>query len=98
MLVVIDEHGLVLCRRRLQEFIHKHGWRDKMGHVFWGGLKDFSDGSLGASTALFHQPYEGTRDTFGVAVHDFGWLGQQVRDGHDLSMQVSFSFTKQPGI
>ena len=34
------------------------GTSDKTGHVFWGGLKEFADGSLGSSTALFHEPYE----------------------------------------
>ena len=34
-----------------------HGLSDKTGHVFWGGLKEFADGSLGSSTALFEEPY-----------------------------------------
>ena len=34
-----------------------HGLSDRTGHVFWGGLKEFADGSLGSSTALFKEPY-----------------------------------------
>lgn len=78
-----------IVRKALRSFIDTHGWRDASNRVFWGGLKDFSDGSLGASTALMHQPYEGGSTTCGMAVHDFGDLGQMVKEGHELGMQAS---------
>lgn len=31
------------------------------GMLQWGGVKDFADGSLGAHTALMHEPYSGVR-------------------------------------
>lgn len=34
-----------------------NGFEEATSHVFWGGLKEFADGSLGSSTALFHEPY-----------------------------------------
>jgi predicted amidohydrolase YtcJ len=40
------------------EYVKVNGGADPTSHVFWGGLKEFADGSLGSSTALFHQPYE----------------------------------------
>ena len=64
--------------------------------VFWGGLKDFSDGSLGASTALMHQPYERDSSTCGMAVHDFSNLGQMVKEGHELGMQASHTVILPP--
>ncbi|NDJ86312.1 MAG: amidohydrolase [Chloroflexi bacterium] len=35
-----------------------------------GGLKIFADGALGPQTALMIEPYEGTRDQYGIAVTD----------------------------
>ncbi|KAK9832465.1 hypothetical protein WJX74_011007 [Apatococcus lobatus] len=76
-------------RKELRKFIDDHGWRDPSGRVFWGGLKDFSDGSLGASTALMHQPYMQDSSTCGMAVHDFAKLEQMVMEGNELGMQVA---------
>ena len=46
-------------RRRLAERIAHLGTSHLSGRLFWGGVKDFVDGSLGSRTALFHDPYAG---------------------------------------
>lgn len=35
-----------------------YGTHEPSGHLYWGGLKEFADGSIGSSTALFQEPYE----------------------------------------
>ena len=79
-------------RQQLRKFVDQHGWGDRSGRVHWGGLKDFSDGSLGSSTALMHQPYAQDSTSFGLAVQDFGLLGRSILEGHDLGLQVSLSW------
>lgn len=38
----------------------KHlGTAHQGGRLFWGGVKEFADGSLGSRTALMHEPYAG---------------------------------------
>jgi predicted amidohydrolase YtcJ len=43
--------------RRMAERVRQLGAAHPGGMLFWGGVKEFADGSLGARTALLHQPY-----------------------------------------
>lgn len=47
----------MLDRNRTAGYIASNGKSEETGHVFWGGVKEFADGSLGARTALFFEPY-----------------------------------------
>ncbi|KXZ47869.1 hypothetical protein GPECTOR_32g482 [Gonium pectorale] len=43
--------------QRLKQWQLAHGWAHPSGRLFWGGVKEFADGSLGSRTALMWQPY-----------------------------------------
>ncbi|PNH12482.1 putative amidohydrolase ytcJ, partial [Tetrabaena socialis] len=43
--------------RRLAAWVAAHGRAHPGGRLFWGGLKEFADGSLGSRTALLWEPY-----------------------------------------
>ncbi|EFJ44615.1 hypothetical protein VOLCADRAFT_94988 [Volvox carteri f. nagariensis] len=43
--------------RRLSSWVAVHGRAHPGGRLFWGGLKEFADGSLGSRTALMWKPY-----------------------------------------
>ena len=46
------------CRRRLAAWVIAHGSRvHPSGRLWWGGVKEFADGSLGSHTALMWEPY-----------------------------------------
>jgi predicted amidohydrolase YtcJ len=51
---------------------------EREGRVRLGGLKLFTDGTLGSRTALLSEPYEGTGD-FGIAIHGDAELAELVR-------------------
>ncbi|XP_047321948.1 protein LONG AFTER FAR-RED 3 [Impatiens glandulifera] len=42
--------------------------------IYLGGVKAFSDGSLGSNSALFHEPYLNEPQNYGLQVRDFGEL------------------------
>lgn len=44
-------------RSRLAALVAADGYVHPSGRLFWGGVKEFADGSLGSCTALMHQPY-----------------------------------------
>jgi len=50
--------------RRMADFVREHGRGDDW--VRWGAIKCVSDGSLGARTARFHDPYDDAPDQRGV--------------------------------
>jgi predicted amidohydrolase YtcJ len=56
-----------------------------------GGLKGFSDGSLGSSTAWFNQPYLDQPDTRGLSMESLtnGQMKQQVREASDAGLQIA---------
>ena len=47
----------VLPRSRVAARIAAEGYAHASGRLFWGGVKEFVDGSLGSCTALMHEPY-----------------------------------------
>lgn len=53
---------------RLDSFVQKNGRGDDM--LKWGGLKGYVDGSLGSTTAWFHQPYLDDPKSTGLTITD----------------------------
>lgn len=52
-----------LCRKQLAAMVEMLGWSHPGGHLSWGTVKGFSDGSLGSRTALMYEPYLDTSTT-----------------------------------
>lgn len=61
---------------RLDSFVQKNGRGDDV--VKWGGLKGFVDGSLGSTTAWFHQPYLDDPGSRGLYITDTTLLRKWV--------------------
>ena len=61
---------------RMDSFVQKNGKGDDMLH--WGGLKGYVDGSLGSTTAWFHQPYLDDPGTNGLFITDTSLLRKWV--------------------
>ena len=72
--------------QRLSAFMQEHGRGD--AHLRWGGVKGFVDGSLGSTTAWFHQPYRDAPGTAGLMVTDTGELRAQIRSADAAGLQV----------
>ncbi|NBO49392.1 MAG: amidohydrolase [Chitinophagia bacterium] len=53
---------------RLDSFVQKNGLGDDL--LKWGGLKGYVDGSLGSTTAWFHQPYLDDPKSTGLTITD----------------------------
>jgi predicted amidohydrolase YtcJ len=53
---------------RLDSFVQKKGRGDDL--LKWGGLKGYVDGSLGSTTAWFHQPYLDDPKSTGLTITD----------------------------
>ena len=61
---------------RLDSFVQKNGRGDDV--VKWGGLKGYVDGSLGSTTAWFHQPYLDDPGSRGLYITDTTLLRKWV--------------------
>lgn len=61
---------------RMDSFVQKNGRGDDLLH--WGGLKGYVDGSLGSTTAWFHQPYLDDPGTNGLFITDTALLRKWV--------------------
>ena len=61
---------------RMDSFVQKNGRGDDVLH--WGGLKGYVDGSLGSTTAWFHQPYLDDPRTSGLFITDTALLRKWV--------------------
>ena len=44
-------------RSRVAAHVAANGYAHPSGRLFWGGVKEFADGSLGSCTALMREPY-----------------------------------------
>lgn len=75
-------------RRRLAERVRHLGWADPGGMLFWGGVKDFADGSLGSRTALFHAPYADAPAAAGARAIELPRLRQLVAEADAVGLQV----------
>ena len=70
---------------RLSELVAEEGWGDS--RLWWGGVKAFVDGSLGSSTAWFHEPYADDPTTAGLTVTDLTVLEAQILAADEAGLQ-----------
>ena len=73
-------------RERMVEYLRENGRGDH--RLFWGGVKAFVDGSLGSTTAWFHDPYEDEPETAGLLVTDTANLRTAILESDALELQV----------
>ena len=73
--------------QRLDSFIRKNGRGDDMLH--WGGLKGFTDGSLGSTTAWFYEPYLDEPQTSGLILTDSALLRSWILGADAAGLQVA---------
>ena len=76
-----------------RERLAKTGVRAAFGEAMLriGGLKGFSDGSLGSSTAWFFDPYEGSSENVGLPADEMfpeGAMLERVREADRAGLQV----------
>jgi predicted amidohydrolase YtcJ len=71
---------------RLAEFIARNGRGDD--RLAWGAVKGFVDGSLGATTAWFYQPYDDAPGTSGLTVTDTIDLQREILSADSAGLQV----------
>jgi predicted amidohydrolase YtcJ len=71
---------------RMEQFVKENG-RGNDWHR-WGGLKGFVDGSLGSTTAWFHDPYEDEPETNGLMVTDTSDLRSWIESGDAVGLHV----------
>ncbi|NJD10227.1 MAG: amidohydrolase family protein [Gemmatimonadetes bacterium] len=72
--------------KQLAAFVKEHGRGDD--RLRWGGVKGFVDGSLGSTTAWFHQPYQDAPETSGLMVTDTAELRAQIQAADAAGLQV----------
>ena len=65
-----------------------NGTRHPVRRLHWGGLKGFVDGSLGARTALLHEPYEDAPGYRGLHATDPARLAAYLAGAHAMGLQV----------
>ena len=61
------------------------------GHLHWGGLKAFADGSLGSRTALMKEPYADDPTTSGIRLTRYPQLAALVQEADAAGLQVFHS-------
>jgi predicted amidohydrolase YtcJ len=71
---------------RLRDYVAEHGRGD--GWLWWGGLKAFVDGSLGSTTAWFHEPYEDEPETAGFMTTDSAALRSWIEEADAAGLHV----------
>ena len=72
---------------RLDSFVQKNGRGDDM--LKWGGLKGYVDGSLGSTTAWFHQPYLDDPKSVGLTITDTTDLRNWVKGADKAGLHVA---------
>jgi predicted amidohydrolase YtcJ len=73
--------------QQLDSFVQKNGKGDDMVH--WGGLKGYVDGSLGSTTAWFHQPYLDDPHSHGLSITDTADLRKWVLGADKAGLHVA---------
>src|SRR5439155_11727635 len=70
---------------------HRHGITSTFGDDLLriGACKLFSDGSLGAQTALLSQPYSDKTETRGIRIHDPEDLKRKAADAQAKGFQLA---------
>lgn len=76
------------CRPRLEQLVKARGRGHPGGHLHWGGLKAFADGSLGSHTALMKEPYTDDPSTNGIRLKPYLELEQLVQTADATGLQV----------
>lgn len=71
---------------RLKDDVARNGTGDD--RLRWGGLKGFVDGSLGSTTAWFHEPYVDAPTTSGFTVTDTAALGRWITGADAAGLHV----------
>ncbi len=64
----------------------------------FGGVKLFSDGTLGSQTALMFEPYEASKDNFGIEVTSQAELTQMVEKASRAGMGVAIHSIGDKGV
>lgn len=64
----------------------------------FGGVKLFSDGTLGSQTALMFEPYEGSKDNFGIEVTTQEELAQMVEKASRAGISVAIHSIGDKGV
>ena len=72
---------------RLRDFVAQHGRGDD--RLRWGGLKGFVDGSLGSTTAWFHQPYDDAPSHTGLIVTDTADLRRWITGADAAGLHIA---------
>ncbi|KAJ1287093.1 hypothetical protein BS78_03G403900 [Paspalum vaginatum] len=72
----------------ISDLIDENG-RSLSQWIHLGGVKAFLDGSLGSSSALFHEPYEGDPGNYGLQVTDMGTLLNRTLESDKSGLQVA---------
>ncbi|MCA9736482.1 MAG: amidohydrolase family protein [Gemmatimonadetes bacterium] len=71
---------------RLADLVSQEGRGDP--RLWWGGLKAFVDGSLGSTTAWFHEPYTDEPGTSGLVVTDPTELRARILEADAAGLQT----------
>ncbi|DBA97126.1 hypothetical protein WJX77_007862 [Trebouxia sp. C0004] len=74
---------------RLQQLVKAKGRAHPGGHLHWGGLKAFADGSLGSRTALMREPYADDPTTRGIRLTPYSELEQLVLAADAAELQIA---------
>ncbi len=72
---------------RLADLVASEGYGDDQ--LRWGGLKGFVDGSLGSTTAWFHEPYADAPHTSGLMVTDTAALRRAIVSADSARLNVA---------
>lgn len=72
---------------RLAAYVADEGRGDD--RLWWGGLKAYVDGSLGSSTAWFHEPYLGEPGNTGLVVNDTVDLARWIVRADSAELHVA---------
>jgi predicted amidohydrolase YtcJ len=73
--------------RKAAEYKQRNGTGDAW--LRWGGLKGFVDGSLGSTTAWFHQPYDDAPNTTGLTMSDPEQLRAQIVAANSAGLHIT---------
>ncbi|WIA42290.1 hypothetical protein OEZ86_008304 [Tetradesmus obliquus] len=75
--------------QRAAQRLASNGSHHASGRLIWGGVKDFADGSLGSSTALFWRPYSDdvSGSTTGMRLIEVEELQQLVQGAAGAGLQ-----------
>jgi predicted amidohydrolase YtcJ len=73
--------------QKMAEFVREHGRGDDW--LRWGAVKGFVDGSLGSTTAWFHEPYDDAPETRGLTMVDTRELAQQIQGADRAGLHVA---------